>query len=179
MKASFQKMKPKIITYRSYKLFSNELYKEDLVFELSNESFRFNKLKRVLEICEKILNRHAPRKKKFIRGNHSPFMNKKLSRAIMKRNRLRNKFLRNKNPENRDNFNKQRVPLLWKPKREYYDNLNEKNITDNNTFWKTVKPFLSSKTTNHCKITLDENDEAINDDTKVTETLNSFLQTLS
>ena len=35
MKASFQKVKPKIITYRNYKLFSNELYKEDLVFELS------------------------------------------------------------------------------------------------------------------------------------------------
>ena len=35
MKVSFQKVKPKIITYRNYKLFSNELYKEDLVFELS------------------------------------------------------------------------------------------------------------------------------------------------
>ena len=107
MKASFQKMKPKI-TYRNYKLFFNELYKEDLVFELSNESFQFNKLKRFLEICENTLNIHAPRKIKFIRGNHSPFMNKKLSKATMKRTRLRNKFLRNKSPENRENFNKQR-----------------------------------------------------------------------
>ena len=63
MKASFQKMKPKIITYRNYKLFSNKLYKEDLVFELSNESFWFNKLKRLLEICENTLNRLAARKK--------------------------------------------------------------------------------------------------------------------
>ena len=44
MKESFQKkMKPKIITYRNYKLFSNELYKEDLIFELSNESFQFDR----------------------------------------------------------------------------------------------------------------------------------------
>ena len=107
-KASFQKMKPKIITYRNYKLFSNELYKEDLVFGLSSESFRFNKLKRFLETCENTLNRNAHRKKKFFRGNHSPFTNKEVSKAIMKRTRLRSKFLRNKSPENRENFNKQR-----------------------------------------------------------------------
>ena len=170
-KASFQKMKPKIITFRNYKLFSNELYKVDLVFELPNESFRFNKLKRFLEICENTLNRCAPRKKKIIRGNHSPFMNKGLSKAIMKRTRLRNKFLRNKSPEKRENFNKQRnycVHLVSKSKREYYGNLNEKNVIDNKTSCKTVKPFLSNKTTNHSKITL-------NDYTKVAETLNSFF----
>ena len=107
-KASFQKMKPKIIAYRNYKLFSNELYKQDLVLELCNESFRFSKLKRFLEICENTLNRHAPRKKELFRGNHSPFMNKELSKAVMKKTRLRSKFLRNKSPENRENFNKQR-----------------------------------------------------------------------
>ena len=42
-----------------------------------------------------------------------------------------------------------------------------------------LKPFLSSKTTNHSKITFIENDKVINDDTKVAETLNSFLQKLS
>ena len=106
IKASFQKLKPKIISFRNYKLFSNELYKKDLVFGLSNESFQFNKLKRFLEICENTLNRHDPHKKKFagIRGNHSPFMNKELSKAIMKRTRLRNKLLRNKSPENRENL---------------------------------------------------------------------------
>ena len=94
MKASFHKMKSKIITYRNYKLLSNKLYKED-------ESFQFNKLKRFLEVRENTLNRHVPCKKKFIRGYHSPF----ISKAIMKRTRLRNKFLRNKSY--RDNFIKQ------------------------------------------------------------------------
>ena len=45
------------------------------------------------------------------------------------------------------------------------------------TFWKTVKPFLPSKTTNPSKITFVENDEFINDDTKVAETLNFFFYT--
>ena len=39
--------------------------------------------------------------------------------------------------------------------------------------------FFSSKTTNHSKITLVENDKVINDDTLIAETLNSFLQELS
>ena len=38
-----------------------------------------------------------------------------------------------------------------------------------------LKPFLSSKTTDHSKITFIENDKVINDDTKVAETLNSFF----
>ena len=136
-------------------------------------------MKRFLEICQDTLKRHALRKKKSIRGNHSPVMNKELSKAIIKRTRLRNKFLRNKSPGNRENFNKQRnycVHLVRKSRREYYGNLNEKNVIDNKIFWKTVKPFLSSKTTNDSKITLVENDKVINDDTKVAETLNSFFK---
>ena len=39
--------------------------------------------------------------------------------------------------------------------------------------------FFSSKTTNHSKITLVENDKVINDDTLIAETLNSLLQDLS
>ena len=39
---------------------------------------------------------YAPLKKKYIRGNNSPFMNRILSKEIMKRSRLRNKFLKSK-----------------------------------------------------------------------------------
>ena len=38
-----------------------------------------------------------------------------------------------------------------------------------------MKPFLLSKTTSQSKITLVENDEVINDDTRAAETLNSFF----
>ena len=33
-----------------------------------------------------------PRKKKYIRGNHKPFMNKRLSKGIMQRTCFRDKF---------------------------------------------------------------------------------------
>ena len=132
MKASFQKMKQKIITYRNFKLFSGELYKEDLVFDLPNKSSirKIEKVPRDLQIRS----RYASCKK--------IFMNKELSKAIITRTRLRNKFIRNRRAENRENFNKQHtycVLLVRKSKREFYGNLNEKNVTDNKTFWKAMK----------------------------------------
>ena len=68
---------------------------------------------------------------------------------------LRNKFFRERSEENKKKNSKQRnycVSLLRKPKSDYFGNLNDKNINDNRTFWKTIKPFLSDKvTTNKMK----------------------------
>lgn len=36
--------------------------------------------------------------------------------------------------------------LLRKTKREFYRNINEKDVTDNKISWKSVKPFRSDKT---------------------------------
>ena len=66
----------------------------------------------------------------------------------MLRKKLRNKVLKNRSNENKRNYVKQRkhrVSLLRKTKREYYSNLDEKNICDNKTFQKIVKPMLSMK----------------------------------
>ena len=67
----------------------------------------------------------------------------------MKRTRLRNKFLKHRTGENKRSYSKERnyycVSLLRKTNKEYYSNLDEKNVTDNRKFCKTVKPFLSDK----------------------------------
>ena len=42
-------------------------------------------------------------KRKYVRANEEPFMTKELHEAIMKRSRLKHKFLKNKNEINRDN----------------------------------------------------------------------------
>ena len=39
--------------------------------------------------------------KRLVRGNNSPFMNKTLSKAVMNRSRLRNKFIKNPSLENK------------------------------------------------------------------------------
>ena len=109
-------------------------------------------------------------KKKYISGNNKPFMTKALSKSIMERTRLRNTFLKNPTVANKLAYTKQRnfcVSLLRKVKREYFANLNEKNITDNRKFWQTVKPFLTEKNKSREKITLVKNEEVISDDAEV------------
>ena len=95
-------------------------------------------------------------KKKYIRGNNALFMNKTLSKEIMKRSNLRNKYLKSRSEEDRPRFRKQRdllVSLLRKTKRSHYSNLNEKNVIDNRKVWNMVKPMLSNKFVNNEKIT--------------------------
>ena len=57
-----------------------------------------------LYIYRTTLDQHAPRKKKYPRGNRMPFINKTLSKEIMKRTKLRNKFLKDRTEENRNRY---------------------------------------------------------------------------
>ena len=64
-------------------------------------------------------------------------MNKKLSKKIMKRSRLRNKFLNSKSDLEKKAWNKQRndiVSLLRKEKKEFYDNLNTNVLAETAIF---------------------------------------------
>ena len=93
--------------------------------------------------------------KKYLRGNNKAFMTKALSKSIMERTRLRNTILKNPTAANKLAYTKQRnfcVSLL--KKREYFANLNEKNITDKRKFWQIVKPFLSEKNKSSENITM-------------------------
>ena len=84
----------------------------------------------------KTLNKYAPRIAKHVRGNQVPFMTKDLSKN-MKRSRLRNKYLKNNNEENRKLHTKQRnycVFLLRKTKTTCYENLDERKSSDNKLF---------------------------------------------
>ena len=83
-----------------------------------------------------------------------------------------------KTEENRRNYNKQRncSATLWrKVEKEYYGSLDEKQVTDNKTFWNTVKHFLSGKTINSPKITLVEKDEIMNNEEKIAKSFSTFL----
>ena len=76
----------------------NKLCRENLVNQLLvteiNTDDKGSKI--FFKICGEVLNRHAPQKKKYVRGNQSPFINKALSKEIMKRTNLRNHFLKNR-----------------------------------------------------------------------------------
>ena len=75
-------------------------------------------------------------------------MTKQLRKAIMHRSRLKNVFNKNRTTKTYDSNKKQHnfsVNLLRKTKKEYFENINVKDINDNKKFWKTIKPFFSIK----------------------------------
>ena len=124
------------------------------------------------------LEKHAPSKARYTRANQAPYMNKKLSKEIMKRSRLRNKFLNTKSDLDRKAYNKQRnyvVSLMRKEKKEFYGNLNTSVLTENRTFWKTVKPFLAEKSKKVSKITLIEDNQIISQDKQIAKIFNEYF----
>ena len=180
IKMSFKKFQPRIINYRSYKHFSNDTFRKDLIDKLFNEKFVINDdgLKRFCELSVNVLNKHAPRKKKYPRGNQMSFFTKELSKEILTRSRLLNKYIRNRNEENRAIYVKQRnywVPLLRKSKKKYHENLDERNLMDNKLFWKIIKPSFSDKIVTRDRIHLTKNGEVVKTELETAETLSNFF----
>ena len=69
---------------------------------LPNEVFVNNDdgLQKFCKTTMDALNSFAPIQKKYARGNQMPFMTKNLSKEIMTRSKLRNKYLKHKTEEN-------------------------------------------------------------------------------
>ena len=93
LKSTFKRLPPKELSYRCYKNFNEENYLDDLknlsVNTILNTEDPYRSL---TEQVRKLVDKHAPLKTKKVRGNHAPFMNKELSKAIMNRSRLKNKW---------------------------------------------------------------------------------------
>ena len=117
-------------------------------------------------------------KKKYIRANQSNFMTGKLSKAIMKRSKLRNRFLKEKTEASRKAYNIQRkycVNLLKKTKREYFANIKINNIADNKKFWQTVTPYFSDKINHKETINLIHNEVTLSNDKEIAEAFNKYF----
>ena len=129
MKTTYQKLDLKITHYRDYNTFCSDNSTEHLSSALVIENLDTNNgLEKFLVICVKILDRFAPYKKKYLRSNNIPFMNKSLSMPFMRRSQLRSKYLKKRSETNKLGYAKQRnicVSLLRKTKKDYYGNLNE------------------------------------------------------
>ena len=181
MKMYYTKQKPSIVRYRKFKNFCNDSFIKDIELLLSKlcnqQNVPFKILKESVNIT---LHKHAPLKKRYVRANQSHFMNKKLSKEIMKRSRLRKKFLNTKSDIDRKAYNKQGnyvVSLLRN--KNFYSSLDTKVATDNRTFWKTVKPLLSEKVTKHSKINLVEDDKIISRDNQITKKVSEYFTNIS
>ena len=88
LKFCFNNTERKLLNYRDFKHFSQEDFKEDLSEALCDCGNSYDDFD---HIFTSKLNKHARTKKKWIRGNNKPHVNKALGQAIMKRSKLKNK----------------------------------------------------------------------------------------
>ena len=105
-------------------------------------------------------------------------MTKNLHKEIMKRSRLRNKYLKSKSLTDRKNCNIQRnfcKKLLRTTKKEYFNNLETKKITDNKRFWRTVVPTFSNNNLKSDKIILNEQGKTISDEKELCRTVSTYF----
>ena len=92
-----------------------------------------------------VLDRHALKKTKILRGNQKPYVDKNVRKAIMKRSELKSKANRTKRPQNISNYKKQRnlVVRLNKERRiDYFENLEASK--NSKAFWNKCKPYFSN-----------------------------------
>ena len=173
-KMGFQKLKPLVINYRNYKNFNNDRFQADI----KTCGFDTKDINSFKETILSVFNKYAPFKKKYIRANEAPFMTKNLYKEIMKRSRLRNKYLKSKSLTDRKNYNIQRnfcKKLLRTTKKEYFNNLDTKNIIDNKTFRRTVVPTFSNKNLKSDKIILTEEGKTISDEKELCRTFSTYF----
>ena len=174
LKSGSFKGTPKIKIHRSYKKFELENFNrilKDKLEKLTNHSYaEFGKA------FLKELNKHAPLKK--VLRHNNVFMTKELREEIMLRSKLKNKFNKERNHINWCNYKRQRnhcLSILRKTKKEYFNSLNIKQVSDNRLFWKSVKPFFNDKGSNSLKITLVEENNILSDEEEIANIMNNYF----
>ena len=135
----FRKLKPRVLFY--------EIFINSLKVKLSTQSISLdeNGFLNFCKICTETLNKCAPRKRKTIRANLSPFWIWKFQKLLW---------------EELNSLKKGNViieSLLRKSKRNHYINFDGRDSTDNKKFWKIIKPLFSDKPNSAVSINLKVN----------------------
>ena len=179
LKRYIKKQKPRYISYRCYKNFQEGNFRCDLLNYLDTLNDQNITYDGFMNCFTKAINQHAPLKKKLVRGNQAPFITKILSKAIMRRSKLKNRYNKWPTEENERMYKKQRnycSNLLTKEKKKYFTNLDMKIFEDNKTFWQQVKPLFSVKKSKlQSNIVIIEDGVVYTENNEVAEKLNNFF----
>ena len=159
LESYLEKEQPKILSYRDFRKFSSNNFRTQILQDFSTQHLSSDSpsLNFYVDICIRAFDIYAPKEKKYLGANNSPFMNKAISKPVMDRTKLRNKLLK----IDLQKINWLIIAIETKSKRDYYNSLDNRNVTENKLFWKTVKPFFSDKSPMRQKITLIEKDEIL------------------
>ena len=127
-----------------------------------------------------IIDKNAPVKKKTLKKPSLPYMNSSLRRAIHKKNMLYNSYRKGK--VNWETYRKQRnlTTAINKQSKAAYFSERCDGGPKKQTFWKTIKPFITDKNAFHNnKIIFQEGDQIITDTQKICEIFNAFFTSVA
>ena len=166
LKICFKREESKHFIYRDYKNFNDMNFRKDLESKLEECPKHYENFEKTFV---NVLDAHAPRKTKVLRGNHKPHVDKNLREAIMKRSKLKNKANRTKLQEDIAKYKKQRnlvVKLNRDSKLRYFHNI--ETSKNSKPFWNVCKPYFSNKYPHgDPKIILIENEKITNNSNEV------------
>ena len=114
-------------------------------------------------------------KSKQIRGNEKPHVNKELRKAIMKRSRLWNIFIKSKHSSDLHAYRVQRnlvTKLNKKAKKSFFNRVMKSSKTKPKDFWKVCSSFFSNKNSVENDFVVKHNGEIIHDSDKIAKLFN-------
>ena len=175
MKTTFPKTTPRVISYRTpyQRMDLENALKKNLASMTSKTYEEFE------TAVVKSHNEVSFVKHRTVRANDKPHVTKEMRQAIMLRSQLQSRKFKYGTEEDIKAFNRQKNfcnRLAKRTRKNHYNQLNIKDITDNTKFWDTVKPFFSDKSAIREKIMLRENDEIISDSKQVAEIFANYFQ---
>ena len=96
----------------------------------------------------------------------------------MTRSKLKRRYNLDRTTINLGKYKKQRnvcVNLLRKSKKQNFNNIDVKNVTDNKRFWKTIWPKFSNKCKTANTIILVEDEKNLQDEKAIASTFNNYF----
>ena len=183
LKVKCPKASPVDIEYRSFKNFKTDNFLSDLQgvpFQIATVfDDPYDSLWLFSELLTDVLNGHAPTKRKRIRNKQPAFMNTKFRKAVRAKHKL---FRRLRTPASWEAYRKQRnicTDLRRKSVKRYF----QERCTggsSNETFWKTIRPFVSSKgSKNDLDLMVEDGDDIITDPIKVANSMNTHYANIA
>ena len=176
----------KVISYRSYKKFDIEKFHNDLDNIPTDECITSanvdKQMNDFINAYTNVVNDHVPLKKKIIKKQQVPFMNRELKCEIFKKSMFRNKYYKCRNSENWNKYKTQRnlVTKLRKNSIRYYFQSKCENDKNQIQFWKMIKPFVSKNCHNGSdNIVLREGNDIITDPLTVCNIFNEFYASVA
>ena len=146
-RSTYERLRPAKIQYGSYKKFNEADFLKDITDAPFNKCLKIRDSEAACDSFKdtflSITNKHAQLKTDMNRGNQAPFMTKELSKQIMIRSRLRNKFNKHRTREHWENYARQRnkcMSLHWKTIKYHFSKLceNAYGVIREAKFWSSI-----------------------------------------